>query len=345
MITKIAINSISLHFDIPSDGCLFIFMIIRRASYWGYIYDSMHQRKDNHLDKLIMASTEAKAKWLPSSSKSESLNDIKWWSYHQQKVNTDSFWNPECDVKMLEFEAEGEAEKLFSGMESEWIGIKKKEPWWRKADCDLPLPHTSKTKKWLLVCDKGLASLNPEKEMYKNMETQTPNCQLSKAELLEALCRSQRRAREAEKAADEACNEKEHVITLFLKQASQIFAYKQCLYAVGGVADHSSSAILPGFYFSGTVEQTESLHTACDRIEFVGTGSRPDQPATCNSSIMDDNMYDSLIGSSSHTPPKTCLNTPSTHRACHTRDVMAETKEINYSSANTHLGSPISFSL
>lgn len=152
-------------------------------------------------------------------------------------MNTDSFWNPECDVKMLEFEAEGEDEKLFSGMESEWIGIKKKEPWWRKADlndlvllkslehfdnCDLPLPQTSKTKKWL-VGDRGLASLNPEKDKYKNS-------QLSKAELLEALCRSQRRAREAEKAADEACYEKEHVITLFLKQASQIFAYKQCLY-------------------------------------------------------------------------------------------------------------------
>lgn len=191
-----------------------------------------------------MASTEAKAKWLPSSSKSESLNDIKWWSYHQQKVNTDSFWNPECDVKMLEFEAEGEAEKLFSGMESEWIGIKKKDPWWRKADlndlvllkslehfdnCDLPLPHTSKTKKWL-VCDKGLASLNPGKEMYKNMETQTPNCQLSKSELLEALCRSQRRAREAEKAADEACYEKEHVITLFLKSLHTNGASTYCIW-------------------------------------------------------------------------------------------------------------------
>lgn len=51
--------------------------------------------------------------------------------------------------------------------------------------------------------------------------------ELSKAELLEALCHSQTRAREAEKAAQAAYNEKEHVITHFLKQASQLFAYKQ----------------------------------------------------------------------------------------------------------------------
>ncbi|CAL0327488.1 unnamed protein product [Lupinus luteus] len=47
------------------------------------------------------------------------------------------------------------------------------------------------------------------------------------AELMEALCHSQTRAREAEKAAQEAYNEKEHILTLFFRQASQLFAYKQ----------------------------------------------------------------------------------------------------------------------
>ncbi|KAJ9539588.1 hypothetical protein OSB04_026094 [Centaurea solstitialis] len=58
----------------------------------------------------------------------------------------------------------------------------------------------------------------------------TPNNELSKGHLLEALSHSQRRAREAERAAQQACNEKEHVIALFLRQASQIFAYKQWLH-------------------------------------------------------------------------------------------------------------------
>jgi len=50
-----------------------------------------------------------------------------------------------------------------------------------------------------------------------------------KAQLLEALCHSQTRAREAEKAAKQAYTEKEHLLKLFFKQASQLFAYKQWL--------------------------------------------------------------------------------------------------------------------
>lgn len=52
----------------------------------------------------------------------------------------------------------------------------------------------------------------------------------SKAQLLEALCHSQTRAREAEKVANQACAEKEHVVKLIFRQASEIFAYKQLLH-------------------------------------------------------------------------------------------------------------------
>ncbi|XP_074279663.1 uncharacterized protein LOC141604969 [Silene latifolia] len=48
-----------------------------------------------------------------------------------------------------------------------------------------------------------------------------------KAKLLEALCHSQTRAREAENAAKQACTEKDHILKLFFRQASQLFAYKQ----------------------------------------------------------------------------------------------------------------------
>ncbi|KAK7285767.1 hypothetical protein RJT34_20548 [Clitoria ternatea] len=51
----------------------------------------------------------------------------------------------------------------------------------------------------------------------------------SKAQLMEALCHSQTRAREAEEAAKQAYAEKDHIVTLIFKQASQLFAYKQWL--------------------------------------------------------------------------------------------------------------------
>ncbi|CAJ1950439.1 unnamed protein product [Sphenostylis stenocarpa] len=49
----------------------------------------------------------------------------------------------------------------------------------------------------------------------------------SKAQLMEALCHSQTRARQAEERAKQACAEKKHIIALFFLQASQLFAYKQ----------------------------------------------------------------------------------------------------------------------
>ncbi|XP_016433889.1 uncharacterized protein LOC107760365 isoform X2 [Nicotiana tabacum] len=60
-------------------------------------------------------------------------------------------------------------------------------------------------------------------------ETQPRSSDLNKAQLLEALCHSQTRAREAEQLAQQAYNEKEHVIKLFFRQASHLFAYRQWL--------------------------------------------------------------------------------------------------------------------
>ncbi|KAK4350975.1 hypothetical protein RND71_030288 [Anisodus tanguticus] len=58
-------------------------------------------------------------------------------------------------------------------------------------------------------------------------KTQPGSSDLSKGQLLEALCHSQTRAREAEQLAQQAYNEKEHVIKLFFRQASHLFAYRQ----------------------------------------------------------------------------------------------------------------------
>lgn len=56
---------------------------------------------------------------------------------------------------------------------------------------------------------------------------QVPESDPCKAQLLEALRHSQTRAREAETAAKQAYAEKEHILKLFFRQASQLFAYKQ----------------------------------------------------------------------------------------------------------------------
>uniref|UniRef100_A0A1D1Y9D7 Exostosin-2 n=1 Tax=Anthurium amnicola TaxID=1678845 RepID=A0A1D1Y9D7_9ARAE len=76
---------------------------------------------------------------------------------------------------------------------------------------------------------------------------------LSKAELVEALCHSQTRAREAEIAAQHAYNEKEHIVKLFFKQASHLFACKQWIHMLQleslflqlKIKEHQISSLFP----------------------------------------------------------------------------------------------------
>lgn len=65
----------------------------------------------------------------------------------------------------------------------------------------------------------------PSKKLVPEMNTSGDD--ESKAQLLKALRHSQTRAREAENAAKQAFAEKEHVVQLVFRQASQLFAYKQ----------------------------------------------------------------------------------------------------------------------
>ncbi|KAE8721495.1 hypothetical protein F3Y22_tig00015910pilonHSYRG00066 [Hibiscus syriacus] len=71
--------------------------------------------------------------------------------------------------------------------------------------------------------DTSSSTSTTKKDILEQVTESNP----TKAQLLEALCHSQSRAREAEKAAKQAYAEKEHVIRLVFKQASQLFAYKQ----------------------------------------------------------------------------------------------------------------------
>ncbi|KVH89004.1 hypothetical protein Ccrd_009001 [Cynara cardunculus var. scolymus] len=103
---------------------------------------------------------------------------------------------------------------------------------------DSEFPHWMENEKnhelpWWRMTDKGdLASpLSTQSgDATAHEGSTTPGMDPAKWKLLEALRHSQTRAREAEKAAKQAYAEKEHVVKLIFKQASQLFAYKQWLY-------------------------------------------------------------------------------------------------------------------
>ncbi|XP_010924899.1 uncharacterized protein [Elaeis guineensis] len=75
----------------------------------------------------------------------------------------------------------------------------------------------------------------------------------SRAQLLEALCHSQTRARKAEMAAQKAYDEKNHIIKLLFRQASHLFAYKQWIHMLQleslclqlKIKDHPISTLFP----------------------------------------------------------------------------------------------------
>ncbi|GAB4861577.1 hypothetical protein Ancab_036770 [Ancistrocladus abbreviatus] len=101
----------------------------------------------------------------------------------------------------------------------------------RLSSGDSPNPAATKRRHWAAVKDERAENVpsNPLSTNYKDL-TDTERIydgDPGKAQLLEALCHSQTRAREAEEAAKQAYAEKEHIVKLFFRQASHLFAYKQ----------------------------------------------------------------------------------------------------------------------
>ncbi|KAG2241608.1 hypothetical protein Bca52824_096407 [Brassica carinata] len=122
------------------------------------------------------------------------------------------------------------------------LSSEKAGPWWRTTDrdelaslvaqrsldfvenCDLPTPQKMKRSSYY-----GSSPHEQGPSSCKKRTDVSSESDLSKSELLEALRRSQTRAREAENMAKEACAEKEHLVKLLLKQASELFGYKQLM--------------------------------------------------------------------------------------------------------------------
>ncbi|KAI3772391.1 hypothetical protein L6452_03576 [Arctium lappa] len=139
-------------------------------------------------------------------------------------------------------------EKFFSGMESQLIRINKTEPWWRTVDLndlasfvsdksvenfdnsDLPRPQINKPGQWF-VPDKGLASLDQVSNFVDSMQRSPTSVCVSQSHSPSGAIGCSRCGLDVplrpRKQQRKRTIKKEHLITHFLKQASQLFAYKQ----------------------------------------------------------------------------------------------------------------------
>ncbi|CAN8314317.1 unnamed protein product [Cochlearia groenlandica] len=132
------------------------------------------------------------------------------------------------------------------------LSSEKSGPWWRTTDkdelaslvaqrsldyvenCDLPTPQKMKISHYgnpqdnSVVSNQTIHKHEPSRGSYsKNRTEVSSESDLSKPELLDALRHSQTRAREAENKAKEAYAEKEHLVKILFKQASELFGYRQ----------------------------------------------------------------------------------------------------------------------
>ncbi|XP_078439173.1 uncharacterized protein LOC144709479 [Wolffia australiana] len=188
--------------------------------------------------------------------------DAKWWLHVQPNLGaTREHLEDPKDVDPLTVDPTGlildDDLKAKPGIETGFLVSCKGvdlltplEPWWRISDvdelaslvaqrslecienCDLPRPQRvhfcagatySPSYRWS-NCPAHL-TVRSDSPLEKGL-TQ-PETDPVRVDLLEALRRSQTRAREAEMAAQQAHIEKEKIVDLFFKQASSLFAYRQ----------------------------------------------------------------------------------------------------------------------
>lgn len=176
-------------------------------------------------------------------------------------------------------------------MDPEWLGVDKPQPWWRTADegelaslvmkksldhienCDLPAPrqvyirthpgaHIGSFDNGNALAHEEWCLLYGSEDSFSAKDVDRSETPLGsdKAQLMEALHNSQTRARQAEKRAKEVCSEKEHILELFVRQAAQLLAYKQCfqlrqLETIYLQNKNNDTTVLPRIPFRGRKRQ------------------------------------------------------------------------------------------
>ncbi|KAE8703644.1 hypothetical protein F3Y22_tig00110467pilonHSYRG00193 [Hibiscus syriacus] len=154
----------------------------------------------------------------------------------QQKGSAETMKNCELlEMESIECDVSKKTNDFSYDLGSPWVGGGKAEPWWRVTDKDeLASLVAKKSLDFIENCD-----LPPPQKMHirrcalcfqllvLDFVEQVTESDPTKPQLLEVLRQSQIRAREAEKTAKQTYAEKEHVIKLIVKQASQIYSYTQ----------------------------------------------------------------------------------------------------------------------
>lgn len=180
------------------------------------------------------------------SSKTDSSwirgENVPWWRVTDGEdlasfVAQKSFHHVEnCDLpppQKIHQRKEGELYKQAKSIDHDTVFMSSLE-WESRSDAiSSPSSAASHRKHWSSVqglSHTGHAASKPmsgRKNSGMPEEEKITDDDPCKAKLLEALCHSQTRARVAENAAKQAYTEKEHILKLFFRQASQLFAYKQ----------------------------------------------------------------------------------------------------------------------
>ncbi|CAH8387011.1 unnamed protein product [Eruca vesicaria subsp. sativa] len=212
---------------------------------WGHHH--LHHIQQNQ-NEPVKTSLETEVE----GGKSESFQEFV--ELMETRESYGSVGNDESSEKKLTSELAFDPSSPWNPLSSE-----KAAPWWRTTDkdelaslvaqrsldfvenCDLPTPQKMNRSYYGsprsfdsdVLRDRFASNherVTSRGNSFKNRtEEASSESDLSKSELLEALRRSQTRAREAENMAKEACAEKEHLVKLLLKQASELFGYKQLL--------------------------------------------------------------------------------------------------------------------
>ncbi|KAI3818497.1 hypothetical protein L1987_12306 [Smallanthus sonchifolius] len=158
-------------------------------------------------------------------------SDSKWWL----QLQPDYMYQRGLEFQKSHQLVENQDNSSISSIDSrtskesfEFVDDSVELPWWKMGETDDSGSFGSKKS-----CNLN-ESYDFDRPVHAGLEPQEMKRGQSacKTEILEALCHSQTRAREAEFAAKKAYAEKEHAIKVVFRQASQLFAYRQWIYVL-----------------------------------------------------------------------------------------------------------------
>lgn len=155
-------------------------------------------------------------------------SDSKWWLQSQPDyMYQRGLTNEQVNSHQFVDNQDGSSIYSLSKESYEFVEMDSVElPWWKMDGKDNHMQTDLKPQ--MVKCSQN--AISSRVELQNVTSKPNPEFDSSKSKILEALCHSQTRARKAENAAKEALEEKEHILKLLFRQASQLLAYRQWIY-------------------------------------------------------------------------------------------------------------------